>query len=402
MSTFFANYPTSGASGGVNPSVGVNGTPAPGSSTEVGFVDGSGNLQAVSPTTPLPVTIESEVGTLNVNVSEYGGAATTLGQKVSASSIPVVIASDQSTIAISAATLPLPTGASTSALQTAGNATLVTINTTLGSPFQAGGSIGNTSFIATQATGTNLHTVVDNFPATQPISGTVAVSNFPATQPVSGTVTANQGTSPWVSNITQFGSSNVVTGTGASGAGIPRVTVSNDSNILASQSGTWNITNISGTISLPTGASTSANQTTLGSQTTKINDGTNTAAVKAASTAALATDPALVVAISPNNSISTTTAVNTNGSASNSTTVTNTAATTFSAPANAVGFVVEAESSNTVNLRYACGTTATTTVGMLLEPGRDSGFIPSKGTVTVICTTAATNQAAGIQWVLSS
>jgi len=31
-----------------------------------------------------------------------------------------------------------------------------------------------------------------------PISGTVAVSNFPATQPVSGTVTANQGTNPWI------------------------------------------------------------------------------------------------------------------------------------------------------------------------------------------------------------
>jgi hypothetical protein len=38
----------------------------------------------------------------------------------------------------------------------------------------------------TQATGTNLHTVVD--------SGSISVSNFPATQPVSGTVTANAGT----------------------------------------------------------------------------------------------------------------------------------------------------------------------------------------------------------------
>lgn len=55
------------------------------------------------------------------------------------------------------------------------------------------------------------------------------------------TVTANQGTSPWVSNISQFGGSNVVTGTGASGAGIPRVTVSNDSNVLATQSGTWTV-----------------------------------------------------------------------------------------------------------------------------------------------------------------
>lgn len=38
-----------------------------------------------------------------------------------------------------------------------------------------------------------------------------------------------QATTPWVDNITQFGSSNVVTGTGVSGAGIPRVTVSSDS-----------------------------------------------------------------------------------------------------------------------------------------------------------------------------
>jgi hypothetical protein len=42
-----------------------------------------------------------------------------------------------------------------------------------------------------------------------------------------GSVT--QGTVPWADNITQFGGSNVVTGTGASGSGIPRVTVSNDS-----------------------------------------------------------------------------------------------------------------------------------------------------------------------------
>ena len=43
------------------------------------------------------------------------------------------------------------------------------------------------------------------------------------------------------SNIAQFGGANVSTGTGASGAGIPRVTVSNDSNILATQSGTWSV-----------------------------------------------------------------------------------------------------------------------------------------------------------------
>ena len=45
--------------------------------------------------------------------------------------------------------LPLPTGAATAALQT-------TINTTLGSPFQSGGLIGNTAFVANA--GTNLNT----------------------------------------------------------------------------------------------------------------------------------------------------------------------------------------------------------------------------------------------------
>lgn len=72
--------------------------------------------------------------------------------------------------------------------------------------------------------------------------GTVRVDpTGTTTQPVSGTVTTNQGTSPWVENVSQFGGSNVVTGTGTSGAGIPRITVSNDSNILATQSGTWTV-----------------------------------------------------------------------------------------------------------------------------------------------------------------
>lgn len=41
-----------------------------------------------------------------------------------------------------------------------------------------------------------------------------------------------------------------------------KVSIGTDGTVAATQSGTWNITNISGTISLPTGAATSANQTT--------------------------------------------------------------------------------------------------------------------------------------------
>src|SRR5579863_7336946 len=114
------------------------------------------------------------------------------------------------TQAISAAALPLPAGAAT-------NAELVTINTTLGSPLQAGGTVDVGNFPATQAvsaaalplpagastssgqaaiiaalgspmqeTGGSVSIAgtptvdVANFPATQPVSGTVAVSNLPA------------------------------------------------------------------------------------------------------------------------------------------------------------------------------------------------------------------------------
>jgi hypothetical protein len=107
--------------------------------------------------------------------------------------------------AITAAALPLPAGAATSALQTTGNAALTTINTTLGSPFQAGGSIGNTTFASTQ-------------------SGTWTV--------------------------------------GISAAQTIAVTNAGTFAVQAGQTGTWNITNISGAISLPTGAATSALQTT--------------------------------------------------------------------------------------------------------------------------------------------
>lgn len=111
----------------------------------------------------------------------------------------------------------------------------------------------------------------------------------------SGTDSATviQGTSPWVDNISQFGGVNLSTGTGTSGTGIPRVTVANDSNILATQSGTWTVQQ-GGT---PTAV---ANAWTI-----KLTDGTNTTAVKAASTAALATDPSAVVALSPNSPLPT-------------------------------------------------------------------------------------------------
>lgn len=129
-----------------------------------------------------------------------------------------------------------------------------------------------------------------------------------------GSVT--QGTTPWI-----------VAGQGTAGAASSAVQtvqgIAGMTPFLSAQSGTWNVgltgtlpayaatptfncgtgcfqatQPVSGTVAV-TGVSTAANQTTLGNQTTKINDGTNTSSVKAASTAAVATDPALVMQLNP-------------------------------------------------------------------------------------------------------
>lgn len=161
-----------------------------------------------------PVTQSVTQGTIpwSDNIAFFGGTAVSLGQKVSASSMPVVIASDQSAIPV--------TGTVT----------------------------------AIQATGANLHVNVDNFPATQPVSGTVTalqgtspwvvsgsgnftvvqptgsslhvdVDNFPATQSVT------QGTTPWSDNIAFYGGTATSLGQKASASSIPVVIASDQSAI---------------------------------------------------------------------------------------------------------------------------------------------------------------------------
>lgn len=160
------------------------------------------------------VTVQGTVTTsppsnASTNVAQWGGTNTTLGQKVSASSVPVVLSSD----------------------------------------------------------------------FTPTIQGTVS------TNPPSNAST----------NVTQWNGNTVNLGSGTGGTGTLRV-ITDTASVIQCNAGT----------NLNTSAlATSANQTTLGNQTTKVNDGTNTAAVKAASTAAAATDPALVVSVSPNTTVNT-------------------------------------------------------------------------------------------------
>lgn len=136
-------------------------------------------------------------------------------------------------------------------------------------------------------------------------AGALRIDGSAVTQPVSGTVTANQGGAPWSSNITQFGGVAISTGTGASGTGIPRVTVANDSNILATQSGTWTVQQGTPPWSIvgaaADGAAVSGNPVRIGGS-----DGTNTQDIltdttgrqvivgAAASGAAVAGNPVLI------------------------------------------------------------------------------------------------------------
>jgi hypothetical protein len=134
---------------------------------------------------------------------------------------------------------------------------------------------------------------VDGSAVTQPVSGTF----WQATQPVSGTVTANQGGAPWTATIQQGGNSAVVKAASTAAAATDPslvVNISPNSPAMAmTQSGTWTVQ-----------PGNTANTTPW---LATINQGGNSAVVKAASTAAAAADPSLVVAESPNSQISTAT-----------------------------------------------------------------------------------------------
>lgn len=157
-------------------------------------------------------------------VAGAGVAGTPAGGVVSVQGV-----SSGTALPISAASLPLPTGAATSAKQPA-----------LGT---AGSASTDVLTVQGIAGGTTL-----------PVSGTVTASQGGAPWTVTGTGTAGSAASGVLTvqgiasmtalkvdgsgvtgpvNVTQFGGSNVATGTGTGGSGIPRVTVSSDSSLSA-------------------------------------------------------------------------------------------------------------------------------------------------------------------------
>jgi hypothetical protein len=159
------------------------------------------------------------------------------------------------------------TTAATQTLQTAGNNNLVTINGTLGT---------TNSLIGT--TNTNTLNINNKLPAAL-VGGKLSV------------------TDPTALPLPTGASTSALQTTGNTSLSSIDTKLTNNATTTLQTTGNTSLSSIDTKL---TSQATASNQTTLGSQTTKINDGTNTAAVKAASTAPALTDPALVVTMSGN------------------------------------------------------------------------------------------------------
>jgi hypothetical protein len=322
-----------------------------------------------------------------------------IGQQTMANSLACVLPSDQSAIPVTGTFWQATQPVSIAATVNVGQATGTNLHTVVDS-----GSV-----TVSQATGTNLHSVIDSGSVTATISGTP-------------TVTANQG-GTWTvqpgntANTTAW----LVTGTGGT--------------FPATQSGTWNINNISGTVSLPTGAATAAKQPALGtagsastdvitvqgiasmtalkvdgsavtqpvSGTVTANQGGTWNINNISGTVSLPTGAATAAnQTTANTSLSTIATnsakqpINTTGSGSAAAATVSTVIT-LSAPANAVGFVLQNLDTSTANIRWAVGRAASATLGQQLQPGRDTGFIPVGANVSLVAESGTQNY--DIQWV---
>jgi hypothetical protein len=203
-------------------------------------------------------------------IVQPGNTANTTAWKVDNSAV---------TQPISAAALPLPSGASTSALQTSGNTSLSAIAASVaaidtGTP----AALGQTTMSASMPV-----TIASNqasFPVKLYDSDDVGItSTFGSLNVYVGGGTVSAGLD---SEDRNYGTPAGTTLRTASMLGVGSTAVSNsnpvpvsdaggsltvDGTVAATQSGTWNITNVSGTVSLPTGAST---ESTLAATSAKL------------------------------------------------------------------------------------------------------------------------------------
>ena len=258
---------------------------------------GTWNLNNISGTISLPTGAATE-STLSGMSAKL---PTTLGQTTMAGSLSVTMASNQTAIPVSGTITA--TNAANGTLGAAAPTVATQIAAQLG---------GNLQYLSATAGGL---LKVDGSGVTQSVSGTVTASqttaaNLNATVVGTGTfaVQATQAGTWNLNNITgtvslPTGAATETTLSGMSGklpatlgqkvmlSSLAVAIASDQSAIPASQSGTWNINNVSGTISLPTGAAT---ESTLSALNTKVTAdfGASTSSIRTASLVGNATGAA--------------------------------------------------------------------------------------------------------------
>jgi predicted secreted protein len=211
----------SGTISATNPSVGTNTSTAPTSSTEIGLIDGTGKLQGVSSTNPLPIT--GTISASNPSVSTTGAAVPTSATMVGGSD-----------------------GTNLKALKVSTTGVLSVDGSAVTQPVSISSSV-----TVAQPTGSNLHVTVDSAPTTA-VTGTF----WQATQPVSAaslplpTGAATAAKQPALGTA-GTPSSDVITVQGAASMTALKVDGSAVTQPVSAAS-----------LPLPTGASTAANQTT--------------------------------------------------------------------------------------------------------------------------------------------
>lgn len=188
-----------------------------------------------------------------------------LGQAAMAASVPVAIASDQSSIPVTAASLPLPTGAATAANQVLEIADLDGINAKTPALGQAAMAASSPVVIASNQSAVPISAASLPLPtgaATEVTLAKLPVTQGSTTSGESGVLIQGAVTTAAPTYTTAQTSPLSLTTTGALRTDASGSTQPISGTVAATQSGTWNITNVSGTVSLPTGASTAALQTT--------------------------------------------------------------------------------------------------------------------------------------------
>jgi hypothetical protein len=193
------------------------------------YVTGTTNPLSLDTLGNLRVT-SSAVALQNVNLTEIGGAAITLGQTTEAGSIPVTIASNQSPLTVSG-------------------------NLTNNNAAPIADNFGVLPALANAAHPT--WTEGDQVLLSEDLSGNLRViTGTGSTTVVTGTVAVTQSTSPWVTDVTQW--ANVALGSPSNYGTSPGAVEVIGVNAFITNTVPVTVA----TLPLPTGAATSANQTT--------------------------------------------------------------------------------------------------------------------------------------------